>query len=121
MTAEVSRETIERFVLLLAPFAPHLAEELWERLGHSESLACKSWPHYEDALLEESVVKVVVQVNGKKRALVEVAASISEDDLKTAIVSRMQDTEYAVSPEDRFITVFQSGSTVPRLVNVLHK
>jgi leucyl-tRNA synthetase len=62
------RALVEPFVLLLAPFAPHLAEELWQRLGHPESLAYEPWPEYDPALVLADTVTVAVQINGKLRA-----------------------------------------------------
>ncbi|RIL09793.1 MAG: leucine--tRNA ligase [Proteobacteria bacterium] len=117
----LSKESIEKFVLVLSPFAPHMAEELWSRLGHSKSLAYEKWPEYDPALITEQQVTVVVQVNGKKRATIDVDASISKEDLQEKIISQMRDTNYAVSGTDQFITVFQAGSSVPRLVNVVQK
>ena len=66
--AERPRRLLEGFVLLLAPFAPHIAEELWSRLGHPESLAYVPWPAYDDAKAAESTVEIVLQVNGKVRS-----------------------------------------------------
>lgn len=66
------RSAIEPFVLLLSPFAPHLAEELWELLGHDESLAYEPWPEFDPALIVESEVEIPVQVNGKLRARIRV-------------------------------------------------
>ena len=68
------RGVAEPMVLLLAPFAPHLAEELWARLGHGESLAHAPWPEHDPALLVEDEVEIAVQVNGKLRGTVTVAA-----------------------------------------------
>ena len=73
--SEVSRETKESFVLLLAPFAPHLSEELWEFLGHSETLSYTKWPQFSSAVLTEDRADVVIQVNGKKRSLLQVSRS----------------------------------------------
>ncbi len=78
----VSKGVIEPFALLLAPFAPHLAEELWERLGHKESLAYEPWPVYDEALLVEDQIEVPVQVNGKVRAVL----SLPKDAAKEAIL-----------------------------------
>ena len=79
----VSREAIEALVLMVSPVAPHIAEELWMRLGHAESLAREPFPVVEDAsLLVEETVTAIVQVNGKVRAKLEVAPSIGEDDLR---------------------------------------
>jgi leucyl-tRNA synthetase len=61
------RATVETFVLLLAPFAPHLAEELWSKLGHAQSLAFHPWPAFDPALAESPVREYVVQVDGKVR------------------------------------------------------
>ena len=65
------RQLLEPFVLLLAPFAPHLAEELWQRLGHRESLAREPWPAWDPVLVLEDRVTIAVQVNGKLRATLE--------------------------------------------------
>ncbi len=60
----------EKFVLILSPFAPHIAEELWARLGHTQSLAYERWPSYDPALIVENTVTMGVQVNGKLRATI---------------------------------------------------
>ena len=69
----------EDFVLLLSPFAPHLAEELWQRLGHSESLAYAPWPELVEAHLQEETVEMAVQVNGTVRATISVDTEAEED------------------------------------------
>ncbi len=70
-------EILEPFVLILSPFAPHLAEELWQRLGHAESVAMVPWPAYDEALLIEDTIEVPVQVNGKLRGKVVVPREAS--------------------------------------------
>ncbi|GAA1642300.1 leucine--tRNA ligase [Georgenia ruanii] len=80
--AQVPREAVEPLVLMVAPVAPHIAEELWSRLGHRESLAKEPFPTADPALLVEDTVTCVVQVAGKVRDRLEVPASIGEDDLK---------------------------------------
>lgn len=81
--AEVPREAVEPLVLLVAPTAPHLAEELWQKLGHTESLSSHPFPVVEDqSLLVEDLVTCIVQVNGKLRAKLEVPADISESALE---------------------------------------
>jgi leucyl-tRNA synthetase len=64
------RSAMERFVLLLSPYAPHIAEELWQVLGHGETLAYEPWPQYDEALTRENTIEVPVQVLGKLRAKV---------------------------------------------------
>ncbi|HPF71548.1 MAG TPA: leucine--tRNA ligase [Candidatus Krumholzibacteria bacterium] len=73
------RSVLETFVLLLAPYAPHLAEEIWSRLGHAESLAYAPWPAADPQYLVDDLITVVVQVNGKLRDQLEVAADITQD------------------------------------------
>jgi leucyl-tRNA synthetase len=86
VNAETSavREAIEALVLLLTPFAPHIAEELWAATGHAESLARRPWPRYEAALLKEEVLTIPVQVNGKVRSKVTVPADWSKDQIIAA-------------------------------------
>lgn len=73
---------LEPFVLVLAPYAPHLAEELWEKLGHRQSLAYEPWPKYNAALLAETTMVIVLQVNGKVRDRIEVPANASQEALQ---------------------------------------
>jgi len=75
---DVCAELLEPLVLMLAPLAPHFAEECWERLGHDTSVFGASWPAYEASLAEEDEIELVVQVNGKVRGRVMVPAGIAE-------------------------------------------
>jgi leucyl-tRNA synthetase len=75
------RAVAEPFVLLLAPLAPHLAEELWQRLGHAESLAYRAWPAADPAYLRVDVIEIPVQVNGKVRAKIQVPAEAGETEV----------------------------------------
>jgi leucyl-tRNA synthetase len=74
----VPRELAENLALMLAPFAPHLCEELWERLGHHKSLARRPWPAYDPAKLTESTIELPVQVNGKLRDRITVPADADD-------------------------------------------
>ena len=78
------KKAIEDFVLLLSPFAPHIAEELWQRLGHSESLAYVPWPTGDESHLAEATVTVPVQVNGKLRAKIELPVDSDRDAAEAA-------------------------------------
>lgn len=80
----VPRALAETFVLLLAPFAPHLAEEVWQRLGHEKSLARHSWPTYDEDKLLEDTIDVPVQVNGKLRDRITVPADADEATVLSA-------------------------------------
>ena len=81
------RQLLEPFVLLLAPFAPHIAEELWEKLGHTASLAREPWPLFEPEKLRQATVDVVIQVNGKVRGKIEVPVDSSDSDLQDLAVA----------------------------------
>jgi len=64
---------LEPFILLLSPFAPHIAEELWQRLGHKQTLAYEPWPEYDEELIKENTVEIVLQINGKVRGTIQVS------------------------------------------------
>ncbi len=112
--ARVPRELVEPMVLMAAPVAPHLAEELWRRLGHSTSLAYEAFPSADPALLVEDTVTCVVQVQGKVRDRLEVPPSIGEDELR----------ERALASE-RVVAVLDGRGVrtvvvrAPRLVNIV--
>jgi leucyl-tRNA synthetase len=76
------KASVEKFVQILAPFAPHIAEELWEKLGHTASVFRCGWPVYNPDKIVDEVIRLVVQVNGKLRDTIEVATDITEEDAK---------------------------------------
>ena len=78
----VLRETLESLVKLLSPFAPYLAQELWEQLGHSEDLLHVAWPPYDSVLAKEEELEVPVQVNGRLRSKILAREGLSQDELK---------------------------------------
>jgi leucyl-tRNA synthetase len=80
----LSWRTVNTLVQMLAPAAPHLAEELWHDLGHQESVHVSPWPEYDPELIKDDVVTIAVQVNGKLRGQVAVAADAAEDEVKAA-------------------------------------
>lgn len=75
----VARFAMERLTQLLAPFAPFIAEELWEAFGHSDSVFCSSWPDYDKKAIEEEMITIPIQVNGKLRARMETAKDTPEE------------------------------------------
>lgn len=91
----VDKETLETAVILLAPFAPHMAEELWEVLGHNESVFNNRWPEADAAHLEDEEVEIAVQVNGKTKGTVTVAKDAGKDDVlaaaKAAVADKLTD------------------------------
>jgi leucyl-tRNA synthetase len=108
------RVAAEPFVILLAPFAPHLAEELWARLGHRESIVSSRWPVVDPAALHTAEVLLVVQVNGKVRARITVSAAASEEDVKAAALADEQVRKHLDGQ-----TVKQVIVVPKRLVNIV--
>ncbi|GMR05068.1 MAG: leucine--tRNA ligase [Thermodesulfobacteriota bacterium] len=104
--AKVFRESVETVVLLLAPFAPHITEELWQRLGNETPLYKSKWPVLsEDALVKDEVT-LVVQVNGRVRAKVVVPVDSTDDDVKEAVMKDARVAEWAGGKElKKFIHV----------------
>ncbi len=109
----VPREAIEALVLMVAPLAPHIAEELWQRLGHERSLTFEPFPEADPALLVEHTVTCVVQVKGKVRDRIEVAADVSEDDLRERVLAL---PKVAAATGNGVRTVIVRA---PKLVNVV--
>ena len=108
------RDAAEALVLMLAPLAPHISEELWSRLGHAESLAYEPVPVADPAMLAEETVTCVVQVAGKVRDRLEVAVDVSEADL-TELALASAGVQRALAGRDVRTVVVRA----PRLVNVV--
>ena len=92
----VDKETLSTMAVLLAPFAPHMAEELWQQLGHEGTVFNAGWPTYDEAAMKDDEIEVAVQINGKTRAVVTVPADISKDDAiaagKAAVADKLTGT-----------------------------
>jgi leucyl-tRNA synthetase len=100
------RSAVEPFLLLLAPFAPHIAEELWQRLGHEESLAHQPWPSYDPELAKEKQIELAVQVNGKVRDHIVVPADMDDEQIKAkALASTVVAAAMASKPAKKIIVV----------------
>jgi leucyl-tRNA synthetase len=110
----VPRDVAEPLVLMLAPLAPHLAEEVWARLGHEQSLAYEPFPVADPALLVEDAVTCVVQVAGKVRDRLEVPPSIGEDDLRERALAA-EGVQRALDGRPVRTVIVRA----PRLVNVV--
>ena len=76
----MDKETLEAAVLLLAPFAPHMGEELWEELGHTDSVFHHEWPAHDEESMKDDEVEIPVQVNGKTKAVISIPVDISKED-----------------------------------------
>jgi leucyl-tRNA synthetase len=103
-------------VLMLAPFAPYLAAELWETLGENSNLLRAPWPKYDPALAKEDVVEMAVQVNGKIRARITVPADADEEAIK-AVASADEKVKAAIAGKTMVKVLVVKG----RLVNIVVK
>ncbi|MEX2090330.1 MAG: class I tRNA ligase family protein, partial [Bacteroidota bacterium] len=103
------RKELERFIILLAPFAPHIAEEIWERMGHTRSLTLEPWPVYDEVKTVEASVEVVFQINGKVRSKAQVAMDTEEKDLEK------------IAHADGHIKRYMDGKKVIRTIIVKNK
>src|SRR5207244_6033725 len=98
----VLREAIEALILMLSPYAPHMSEELWQRLGFEEGLSAASWPTFDPAVAKADEIVVPVQVNGKVRSRLTVAAEASEAELERLALA------------DPHVQNYTSGKTVQK-------
>ena len=79
-TGGIDKETLKTFVVLLAPFAPHLGEELWRELGGTDSVFHATWPEFDEEAMKDDEIEIAVQINGKTKAVIMVPADISKED-----------------------------------------
>jgi len=110
------KEAMETLILLLSPFAPHIAEEMWEQMGHSETTHQTAWPEYNEEFLRADEIEIVVQVNGKVRQKFLVSESIDEASLKEKSLEDPRIQEWTNGKEVKKVIV------VPKkLVNIVVK
>jgi len=114
--APVLRLALEATVRLLAPFVPHVAEELWTVLGHEPSVLAAGWPEYSEAACAEDVLTIPVQVNGKLRGHVTVAAGASEEEVRAAALAEEKVRQHVGAAQVRKVIVIPG-----RLVNIVAK
>jgi leucyl-tRNA synthetase len=103
-TVAALREAIDALVLMISPFAPHMAEELWQMLGHAEGLAKASWPVFDPEVAKAAEVVVPVQINGKVRARLTVPAGATDDELRDLALA------------DGVVRTHTSGKTIRKVV-----
>jgi leucyl-tRNA synthetase len=103
-TLAVLREAIDALVLMLSPFAPHTAEEMWAMLGHTATLATATWPAYDAAVARADALVVPVQINGRVRARLSVPAGLTDDELRDRALA------------DASVRTHTSGRTIRRVV-----
>lgn len=103
------QEALEAVVMCVAPFAPHIAEELWHQLGHDDSVHRGHWPEWDDAYLTSDTVKIAVQINGKVRSTIEVSADSD------------QATVEAAARDDSKVAGYLDGQTIKKAIYIPNK
>ena len=116
LTAQKSanKETMDIFTRLLAPFAPHIAEEFWHRLGHDGSVADARWPEYNEEYLKESTVKYPVSFNGKTRFMLEIPADATKEMVEKAVIESAEAAKWLDGKTPKKVIVVPG-----RIVNVV--
>ena len=112
----LDKQTFEVFLKLLAPFAPHMTEEIWSAFGYKNSIHLEPWPEYDQSKTKESEVKIVVQVNGKVRANFVANAGLSEEEAKKQAIS-MPEVQKWIQGLNVEKTIF----VVDKLLNIVAK
>jgi leucyl-tRNA synthetase len=102
----IAREELRTLLLLLAPFAPFITEELWESLGHTNSIHRAAWPSFDEEALRQEFMTIVVQVNGRVRDRLEVSSDASEEEIRQLAL------------ESRRVQRFLAGQAVSKVVYV---
>jgi len=99
------RDEVEPLVQLIAPFAPHIAEELWERLGHEVSVFDSGWPAFDPELAKDDLVTLAVQVGGKTRGTIQLAPGVAQDDALAAAMADPAIAKFVAGPPKKVIFV----------------
>jgi leucyl-tRNA synthetase len=116
MDKGVTKSTLEKLILLMAPMTPHIAEEIYQKLGHKQSIFVSTWPKFDPDLLVDNTVTVVVQVNGKLRGTLSVAPTASEDEVKNLAIKLPGLAAYVEGKE-----IIKSHYVPGRVINLIVK
>ena len=108
------KSVMSQFILVLAPLAPHIAEELWQLLGHEDTLAYESWPAYDDAFAEDSTIEIPIQILGKVRSKIHVPRGTAKDELEKAALADAKIAELISGKQVRKVIVVPD-----RMVNIV--
>jgi len=112
----ISKDDFKKFLIILAPFAPHIAAELFSQLGNKESIFKQSWPSYDENLIKDKTIKLAIQVNGKLRDTMEAAADITDAEAKEKALASEKVQKWTEGKEIVKVIVVKN-----RLVNVVVK
>ena len=108
------KETLKTFLHLLSPYAPHIAQELWHRLGETELLVHAAWPEYDEAILESAMVTIIVQVNGKLRSRLQLSTDATDEEIEKAALADERVQRFTEGKEPRKVIIVPN-----RLINIV--
>ncbi|MCI5146535.1 MAG: leucine--tRNA ligase, partial [Candidatus Electrothrix sp. AR3] len=112
--SSVLREALEMVLMLLFPMVPHFCEELWQVSGHTQPLETQQWPSYDSAAVQEDELTIVVQINGKVRSRLQVAAGMKDDELKKEALANERIMQFTAGKAPKKIIVVKG-----KLVNIV--
>ena len=112
--AVVAKGVVETFMLILSPFAPHIAEELWQKLGHNKTLTYEPWPKFDPELVKEAEVELAIQVNGKIKDKIVVSAQLDDESIKQKALASEKVIAALAGKQPKKVIVIKS-----RLVNIV--
>ncbi len=115
-TIAVLKEAIEALVRMLSPFTPHMAEELWEALGHADGIVAAGWPEYDEAVAKAEEIVVPIQVNGKVRGRLTVPAGTSEEQLRELAIADVSVKPYLEGKQIKKVVIVSGGKLVSIVV-----
>jgi leucyl-tRNA synthetase len=101
----IDLDAVEKFLKILSPFAPHISEELWERMGKTSSISLEKWPNYDKEKVKRLEITYAIQVNGKLRGVLSGSSSLREDEIKEAALKDMRDKGYVTGKPKKIIFV----------------
>ncbi|MCB0099773.1 MAG: class I tRNA ligase family protein, partial [Caldilineaceae bacterium] len=113
--AQIPSGIIKAFVRLLAPFAPHLAEELWERLGEQQLVSLAAWPQYDEELVQDEMIQVPIQINGRLRDVMTVTAGADDKTLENLALNNQKVVRHLNGAAVKRVIVVPG-----KLVNIIH-
>ena len=111
---KIHKEDFKKFLQILAPFAPHVAEEIWHDLGEKKSIHLSVWPKYDKNLIKDDEIKIAVQVNGKVRAEMMIQVDESEEDIKKKAIRNEAVLRFMIGIEPKKIIYVKN-----RLINIV--
>ncbi|MGE5330101.1 MAG: leucine--tRNA ligase [Deltaproteobacteria bacterium] len=109
----VTKDTIEKFMIILAPFAPHMCEELWQLTGHKGTIFEAKLPEYDEALIDEEIIEIAIQVNGKLRGTIKIEKDAEENKVAE---DALKEVERSVNPDNVVKTIYVPNKIINFIV-----